>query len=76
VAVGNGVVLQAVVEVMTLREGPMAASEVHGALERRLRHRVSRDSVYGCLSTGTQGDMPRFRRIAPGRYVIVGLARS
>jgi hypothetical protein len=50
----------------------MGVCEAQTAVEALLGHSVSRDSVNSCLSTGARGVQPCFRRVAPGRYRLIG----
>jgi len=69
--VGNGVVQRAVVGVFLARGGPMTVAEACRAAEVVHGSSLSRDSVNSSLSTGARGPMPRFARVARGRYRLV-----
>jgi hypothetical protein len=64
---GNGEVQRVVVKVLAAN-GPMQAADIYRAVSSLLGDRVSRDSIYSCLSTGTRGKKPRFERVALGCY--------
>ena len=65
---GNGVVQRALVKALAVAPRPMGVREAQTAVEAALGHRVSRDTVNSCLSTGARGVRPCFRRVAPGCY--------
>jgi hypothetical protein len=69
-----GWVTDVVVRVLVEGGEPMRATHVHAAVERLLGQSVSKDSVDSCLSKGVRGKAPRFERISPGRYRLVGSA--
>jgi hypothetical protein len=64
---GNGEVKRAVVKVLAAN-GPMRAADICPAVHSLLGDRVSKDSIYSCLSTGARGKKPRFERVALGCY--------
>ncbi len=68
---GNGVVQRALIEALAVAGRPMGVCEAQTAVEALLGHGVSRDSVNSCLSTGACGVQPCFRRVAPGRYLLI-----
>jgi hypothetical protein len=70
---GNGVVQSAVISALAEADRAMDVGETHAAVEELLGRSVSRDSVNGCLSTGTRAGACAFERVARGRYQ---LARS
>jgi hypothetical protein len=68
---GNGVVQRAVIKTLGAVTVPMRASAIHAAVEARLGHVVSKESVSWCLRTGCGGDEPRFERVSYGCYRLV-----
>src|ERR1700753_3908955 len=65
---GNGTVQRAVVKVLRAADEPFRALSVKAAVEDLLGRPVSANSIHWCLSTGVQGPMPRFERVAHGCY--------
>lgn len=65
-----GWVVEAVVQVMTERQEPMQANEVHVAVEALLGKALSRSSIKSALATNVGGRSPRFVRVAKGRYTL------
>lgn len=63
-----GWVVEAVVQVLTDRQEPMRAKEIHLAVEALLGKPVSWSSIKGALATNVSGPTPRFVRLARGRY--------
>jgi hypothetical protein len=66
---GNGEVQRAVVKVLAAN-GPMRAADIYRAVGSLLGDRVSKDSIYSCLSTGARGSEARFERVSLGSYRI------
>jgi hypothetical protein len=69
-----GWVLKAVVQVLTEREEPMRAKDIHTAAEALLGEPVAWSSVKTALASNVAGSSPRFVRIARGRYVLANVA--
>ncbi len=69
---GNGVIQRAVTRALLEADCPMDVGDTHTAVEERLGHPVSRDSVNSCLSTGARGPAPRFERVGRGLYRLMG----
>ncbi len=65
-----GWVLNAVVQVLTDRDGPMRAKDIHAAVEALVGGSVAWSSVKQALCSNVSGSSPRFVRIARGRYVL------
>jgi hypothetical protein len=65
---GNRVVQQAVIQVLTTANGPMRTSEVHAGVERLLGRPVSKESVSWSLRTGSRGRKPHFECTAYATY--------
>lgn len=63
-----GAIQQAVTAVLREADEPLAAQEIHAAVESRLDQPVSRDSVHWCLSTGAKGESGRYERVSTGWY--------
>jgi hypothetical protein len=68
---GNGVVQRAVVKVLAASDAPTRLAHIYAAVEARLGHSVSKESVSWCLRTGCGGDEPRFERVSYGCYRLV-----
>jgi hypothetical protein len=66
-----GWVLDAIVQVLADRAGPMRLGDIYAAMERQLGQSVSMESVSWCLRMGVRGLDPRFVRVARGRYALV-----
>jgi hypothetical protein len=60
--------VEAIVRVLTERQAPMQAKEVHAAVEALLGESVRWASVKAALAAGVTGAAPRFVRVARGRY--------
>jgi hypothetical protein len=54
--------------VLTDRQEPMQAKEVHAAVEALLGEPVRWSSVKAALAANVAGSSPRFVRVAKGRY--------
>jgi hypothetical protein len=67
-----GWVVDAVVRVLADDGGPMHWQQVHAAVEQLVGQPVSKDSVDWCLSSGARRKEPRFERVSPGCYRLVG----
>jgi site-specific DNA recombinase len=66
----HGWVLNAVVQVLSDREEPMRAKDIHAAVEALLGERVGWSSVKMALASNVSGPSRRFVRVARGRYVL------
>lgn len=64
----SGDIAAMVVEVLRDIDAPMQAIDVYREVQRRMDVRVSKDTVFSCLSTGCRGETPPFRRVGVGRY--------
>jgi hypothetical protein len=67
---GNGIVKQAVIEVLTKAGRPMRRAEVQQAVEALLGQPVAESSIDYCLYTGTRGPRPLIERTKPGWHRI------
>jgi hypothetical protein len=65
-----GWVVDALVQILGSRGGPMRAREIHVAVEAMLGEAVAWSSVKGALASNASGSAPRFVRVARGRYVL------
>lgn len=65
---GNGVVQRTIVKVLAAADDPMRRADVHAAVESKLGHAVSKESVNWCLCSGSRGNERRFERVAYGFY--------
>lgn len=65
-----GWILKAIVQVLTDRDGPMRAKDIHRAVEQLIGEPVAWSSVKDALASNVSGTSPRFVRIARGRYVL------
>lgn len=65
-----GWVVKAVVNVLTNREEPMRAKDIHVAVEALVGEPVSWSSVKQALASHVSGPSPLFVRIARGRYTL------
>jgi HB1, ASXL, restriction endonuclease HTH domain len=63
-----GRIIEAIVQVLTERQEPMQAKEVHAAVEVLLGEPVRWASVKAALAGNVAGPSPRFVRVARGRY--------
>jgi hypothetical protein len=63
-------VLKAVVQVLTDRDEPMRAKDIHAAVEALVGEAVPRSSVKGALASDAAGSSGRLVRVARGRYVL------
>lgn len=64
----TGDVPRAICKVLAQKGEPMRAVAIHKAVEKQLGRAVSYHSVKACLSRDSQGNSPRFRRVAYGKY--------
>jgi HB1, ASXL, restriction endonuclease HTH domain len=69
-----GWVLNAVIQVLSDRKEPMRATDIHAAVEVLLGEPVGWTSVKQALASNVSGPLPRFVRIARGRYVLASTA--
>jgi len=69
-----GWVVQAIVKVLTDREEPMRAKDIHVAVEALVGEPVAWSSVKQALASHVSGASPRFVRVARGRYVLANAA--
>ena len=65
-----GWVLAAIVRVLTDRQEPMRAKDVHVAVGALLGEPVRWSSVKNALADNVAGSSPRFVRVARGRYTL------
>jgi hypothetical protein len=65
----QGVLPEAVTDVLALAGGPLRVREVYAVVERLFGERVPFSSVNEALSTHTTGADARFRRVRHGTYV-------
>lgn len=65
-----GRIIEAIVQVLTDRQEPMQAKEVHAAVESLLGESVRWASVKAALAANVAGSSPRFVRVARGRYAL------
>jgi hypothetical protein len=65
-----GWVLKAVVQVLTDRDEPMRAKDIHAAVEALVGEPVPRSSVKGALASDAASSSGRLVRVAQGRYVL------
>jgi hypothetical protein len=64
----SGAIPPAIIEVLAASSEPMHVREVHQAVERKLKTKISKHWLNCCLSTATTGDHPLFERIGYGLY--------
>lgn len=64
----SGAIPEAITEVLTASPEPMRVREVHQAVERKLKTKVSKHWLNCCLSAGTTGDQPLFEKVGYGCY--------
>lgn len=65
-----GWVTKAVVTVLSEHDEPMRAKDIHAAVEALVGGPVAWSSVKQALCSNISGPVPRFVRIARGRYVL------
>lgn len=64
----RGWVLAAVTEVLGTADEPMRARDIQESAERLVGEPVGWSSVKDCLTRHIGGELPRFERVARGRY--------
>lgn len=64
----RGWVVEAIVRVLSDRQGAMQAKDIHAAVEGLLGESVRWKSVKAALAANVAGPSPRFVRVARGRY--------
>jgi hypothetical protein len=65
----QGLLLEAVADVLELAGGPLRVREVHAAVEKLFGERVPFSSVNEALSSHATGADARFRRVRYGTYI-------
>jgi hypothetical protein len=65
-----GWIVEAIVRVLADRQEPMQAKEIHAAVEALLGEPVRWASVKAALAANVADPLPRFVRVARGRYVL------
>lgn len=66
----RGWVVEAIVQVLSDRQEPMRAKDIHAAVEALLGEPVRWKSVKAALAANVSGASARFVRVARGRYVL------
>lgn len=64
----TGRIIKTIVRVLSDRQAPMQAKEIHAAVEALLGEPVRWSSVKAALAANVSGRSPRFVRVARGRY--------
>jgi hypothetical protein len=65
-----GWILKAIIHVLTDRDEPMRAKDIHAAVEAALGEPVPASSIKTALVANARGPSRRLLRVAPGRYTL------